>query len=74
MLKTIAQVRDFSVARVLVTALKAHGFNPLEGGESGLPAMPGFTSLKGTIAIKVPEHEADDAKILAQDLLKQMES
>jgi len=74
MFEIIAQVRDISQARVLIIALKAHGFNPLEGGEMGLPAMPGITSLKGTIKIKVPEVEAEDAKILAKDLLKEMQS
>jgi len=74
MFEIIAEVRDISQARVLIIALKAHGFNPLEGNEMGLPAMPGITSLKGTIKIKVPKVEAEDAKILAKDLLKEMQS
>src|SRR5690606_12826600 len=37
MFETIAEVDDPSAARVLVAALKAHGFHPLEGGDSGLP-------------------------------------
>jgi len=68
---TIAEVNDPSVARVLITALKAHGFHPLEGGDSGLPGLPGVFSPRG-IAIEVPEEEADDAKVLADDLLKEM--
>ncbi len=69
----IAEVADPSVARVLLTALKAHGFHPLEGGESGLPGMPGVYSPRG-IAIEVPEDEAADAKVLADDLIKQMQA
>jgi hypothetical protein len=72
MFTTIINVKDISVARVLIVALKAHGFNPLEGEEAGLPAMPGVISLKGEIPIKLPQHEAEDAAILAKDLVKQM--
>jgi len=67
--ETILHVRDVSTARVLVAALKAHGFHPLEGGDGGLP---GVTGPKGT-AISVPEEEARDAAILAGDLLREME-
>jgi hypothetical protein len=69
--ETIAEVSDPSVARVLMTALKAHGFHPLEGGESGLPGLPGVFSPKG-VAIAVPEEEAADARVLAEALLKEM--
>jgi hypothetical protein len=71
MFETIAEVSDPSVARVLITALKAHGFHPLEGGESGLPGMPGVFAPKG-VAVAVPEEEAADAKVLAEALLKEM--
>lgn len=67
--KTIIHVRDISTARVLVAALKAHGFHPLEGGEGGLPGVVG---LRGT-AVAVPEEEAKDAAVLAEDLLREME-
>ena len=70
-LEIIAQVEDPSMARVLVVALKAHGFHPLEGGEGGLPGLPGVFGPKG-VAIQVPEEEARDAKALAEDLLKEM--
>lgn len=56
---------------MLVTALKAHGFHPREGGESGLPGMPGVFS-PGGIAIELPEEEAVDGKLLAEDLLAEM--
>jgi len=71
MIETIAEVSDPSVARVLIAALKAHGFHPLEGGESGLPGMPGVFAPKG-VAVEVPEEEAADARVLAEALLKEM--
>jgi hypothetical protein len=71
MFETIAEISDPSVARVLIAALQAHGFHPLEGGESGLPGMPGVFSPKG-VAVAVPEEEARDAKVLAEALLKEM--
>ena len=73
MFETIAEVQDPSVARVLITALKAHGFHPLEGGENGLPGLPGVFDPRG-VGIAVPEEEAADAKILADDLLREMQS
>ena len=63
MFETIAEVADPSAARVLILALKAHGFHPLEGGESGLPGMPGVFGPKG-VAIQVPDEEAADARVL----------
>jgi hypothetical protein len=70
-LETIAHVSDPSLARVLIAALKAHGFHPEEGGQNGLPGLPGVIAPKG-IPIRVPEEEARDGKILADDLLRQM--
>jgi hypothetical protein len=69
--ETVAHVADPSLARVLIAALKAHGFHPLEGGQNGLPGMPGVVEPRG-IAIQVPDEEARDGKLLAEDLLKQM--
>lgn len=71
MLETIAEVTDAAVARVLITALRAHGFHPMEGGDSGLPGMPGVFGPKG-VAIWVPEEEARDARLLAEALIKEM--
>jgi hypothetical protein len=68
----IARVENPSTARVLVTALKAHGFHPLEGGEGGLPGLPGVFGPRG-FGIEVPEEEARDAEILARDLLRDMD-
>lgn len=73
MFVSVINVDDISIARVLVTALKAHGFHPLEGGEAGLPGMPGITGVSGTIEIQVPEAEAADAKLLAEALVAEMQ-
>ena len=70
-METIAHVSDPSMARVLIAALQAHGFHPEEGGQNGLPGLPGVVAPKG-IPIRVPEEEARDGRILAEDLLKQM--
>jgi hypothetical protein len=67
----IAEVEDTTLAIVLNAALRAHGFHPGEGGERGLPGLPGVVGPRG-IAITVPEDEADDAKLLADALLKEM--
>ncbi len=67
----IARADDANVARVLLVALKAHGFHPLEGGESGLPGLPGVFGPKG-VPIQVPVDEARDARLLAEDLLRDM--
>lgn len=72
MFETIVEVQDPSMARVLIAALKAHGFHPLEGGENGLPGLPGVVGPRG-IPIAVREEEARDAKILADDLLREMD-
>jgi hypothetical protein len=71
MFETIAEVQDPAVARVLIAALKAHGFHPLEGGENGLPGLPGVYGPRG-VGIAVPEDEVEDAKVLTEDLLLQM--
>lgn len=72
MFETIAELENASEARVLVMALKAHGFHPLGDGEDGLPGMPGIRSLSGKIAVSVPETEAADARLLANSLLLDM--
>jgi len=69
--ETIVHVSELAEARVLIAALKAHGFHPLEGGQNGLPGLPGVVAPKG-IPIDVPDEEAADGKLLAEDLLKEM--
>lgn len=71
MFETITHVEDPARARVLIAALRAHGFNPLENGD-GLPGLPGVVGPRG-IPIRVPEDEARDARILAEDLLREMD-
>lgn len=69
---SVLTVRSADKARVIVAALKAHGFHPLDGGTDGLPGMPGVTGLGG-IDIKVPENEAEDARVLAEALRGDLE-
>lgn len=71
MFETVATLEDPSVARVLVAALKAHGFHPREGGENGLPGMPGVFRPRG-IAVELPEDEARDGRVLAEALVRDM--
>jgi hypothetical protein len=71
MFETIAEIADPAAARVLILALKAHGFHPLEGGDSGLPGLPGVFGPTGVL-IQVPEDEAADARLLAAELINDM--
>jgi hypothetical protein len=71
MFEVIAEINDPAAARVLIAALKAHGFHPLEGGENGLPGLPGVYGPRG-VDIAVPEDEAGDAKVLADALIGEM--
>jgi hypothetical protein len=71
MYETIAHVADPALARVLIAALQAHGFHPLDSGQNGLPGLPGVVAPKG-IPIRLPDEEARDGRLLAEDLLKQM--
>lgn len=69
--QTIAQAKNESMARALIVALRAYGFHPLERGEGGLPGVPNLFGPEG-VPVQVPEEEAPDATVLAQDLLKEM--
>jgi hypothetical protein len=71
MYETIAHVSDPALARVLIAALQAHGFHPLQSGENGLPGLPGVVGPRG-IPIRVPDEEVAEGKLLAEDLLKDM--
>ncbi|KFL30451.1 hypothetical protein JP75_14800 [Devosia riboflavina] len=68
---TIGQVRDEGVARIILVALRAHGFHPLEPRDGGLPGVPNLFGREG-VGIDVPEDEAADATLLFQELLKDM--
>lgn len=72
MFETIAHVEDPAIARVLIAALKAHGFHPLEQSD-GLPGLPGVIGPKG-IPISVRQDEAEDAQVLAEALIKEMQA
>ncbi|NMA99566.1 MAG: hypothetical protein GX970_15920 [Phyllobacteriaceae bacterium] len=69
----VAQVKDQSTARVLLVALRAHGFHPLDLREGGLPGVPNLFGADG-FTIEVPEEELSDATVLVGDLLRDMES
>lgn len=69
----IIQVKSRSTAQVMIVALKAHGFHPLDPREGGLPGVPNLFGPEGFI-VEVPEDEAADATLLATDLLKDMEA
>lgn len=68
--ETIAHVEKETTARVLVTALRAHGFHPREITDGGLPGIR--IGLAQGIAISVPAEEAAEARPLAEALLKDM--
>ena len=68
----IIQVRSRSAAQVLMVALRAHGFHPLEPREGGLPGVPTIFGPEGFV-VEVPEDEVEDATLLATDLLRDME-
>ena len=69
--ETVLSHRDPNIIRVLVTALRAHGFNPRDDGTEGLPGMPGVEFGSG-FAVQVPAEEAADARLLAEALLAEM--
>lgn len=68
----IVQVKNHSQARILIVALRAHGFHPLDPREGGLPGVPNLFGPEGFI-LEVPEDEASDATLLAGELLKDMQ-
>jgi hypothetical protein len=68
----IIAVRSRSTAQVLIVALRAHGFHPLDPREGGLPGVPNMFGPDGFV-VEVPKDEVEDATLLATDLLKDME-
>lgn len=69
--ETILHVEKESVARILITALRAHGFAPRDIADGGLPGIR--TGLSDGIAIAVPQEQAADARPLAEALLADMD-
>ena len=70
-MEIIARVPNATLARSLIAALRAYGFHPEDEMDGGLPGINDPIFGKG-IPIRVPEDEADDCRLLAADLLKQM--
>lgn len=60
---------NLSIVRVISTALRAHGFD-VRDDES--VSFPGVGSKDG-FSINVPGEQAGDAKLLAEDLFKDMD-
>ncbi|RDE09613.1 hypothetical protein [Pelagibacterium lacus] len=69
--ETIVYVERESVARLMVAALKAHGFSPRDIADGGLPGIGSGLTDRG-LAIAVPVAEATDARPLAEALLHDM--
>lgn len=69
--ETILVHSDSAILRILVVALKAHGFHPIEDGFEGIPGYPGVIPAEG-VGIQVPTQEAVDAKLLVEALLEEM--
>jgi hypothetical protein len=69
--ETVATLDDLSVARVLVIALRAHGFHPREEGDGGLPGLPRAFGAGG-YPVDLPDDEAADGRLLAEALLRDM--
>ena len=71
-MEIIARVPMPSLARSLIVALRAYGFHPEDDMDGGLPGVSDPIFGKG-VPIRVPEEEADDCRLLAADLLKEMQ-
>ena len=67
----ILKVQDETLARSLIAALKAYGFNPVDDIDGGPPGYTDPFFGKG-IPSRVPEEEAEECRVLAEDLLKEM--
>lgn len=69
--RIIAHGKDPAQTRALIVALRAYGFHPLEPGDGGLPGVANLFG-DGSVPVQVPEDEAGDAAILAEELLREM--
>ena len=72
-MEIIARVPDVSLARSLIVALRAYGFHPEDDLDGGLPGVTDPFFGKG-VPIRVPDEEAEDCRLLAADLLKEMQA
>ncbi len=69
--ETILEHQDPAILRVIVVALRAHGFHPEDEGLAGVLGTPGLMPPRGR-GIIVPSVEAEDARLLANALLEEM--
>lgn len=67
----LANVDSESKAMVLISALRAHGFDALDIPEGGLPGINATYNTDG-YPIVVLSAQAEDAKILFDDLMNNM--
>jgi hypothetical protein len=72
-MEIIARVPDASLARSLIVALRAYGFHPEDDLDGGLPGVTDPFFGRG-VPIRVPDEEAEDCRLLAADLLKEMQT
>jgi hypothetical protein len=72
-MEIIARVPDAGLARSLIVALRAYGFHPEDDMDGGLPGVVDPIFGKG-IPIRVPVEEAADCRVLAAELLKDMQA
>ena len=72
-MEIIARVPDATLARSLIVALRAYGFHPEDDLDGGLPGLTDPFFGKG-VPIRVPDEEAEDCRLLAVDLLKEMQA
>ena len=70
-MEIIARVPDPAVARSLIVALRAYGFHPADLEDGGFPGITDPIFGKG-VPIRVPDEEAEECRVLAEDLLKEM--
>ena len=70
-MEIIARVPDASLARSLIVALRAYGFHPEDDMDGCLPGVTDPFFGKG-VPIRVPDEEADDCRVLAAELIKEM--
>lgn len=64
----IAECRDLSEARVIISYLEAHGFHPRASQEKTREIAPHLAQLMGKLSIEIPENEAIEASLALEEL------
>ena len=72
-MEIIARVPNATLARSLIVALRAYGFHPEDDLDGGLPGVTDPFFGQG-VPIRVPEEEAEDCRLLAAELLRDMQA